>query len=53
MFVPTEIVATQEEMVGFGKSSEEVGLGEVKAVRSGMGGGPFHLVFGDEHPALI
>ena len=53
VFVPAEIVATHEELVGFGEGGEEIGLGEVEAVGGGMRGGPLHLIFGDEDGALV
>jgi len=51
--VPAEIVAAGGNVVRFGEVHEEIGLGEIEAVLIGMRGAPLHLIFGDEHGALI
>jgi len=53
MFVPAEIVAAHEEMIGFGEVSEEIGLREVEAVGLWMRGSPLHLIFRDKDGALV
>lgn len=53
VLVPAEIVAAHEEMVGFGEVGKEIGLGEVEAVGSWMGGGPLHLIFRNQDRALV
>ena len=53
VFVPAEIVAAGEEVIGFDEIHEIVGLGEIEPALLRLSGGPFHLILGDDDGTLL